>query len=226
MNNSLCFEDWGRIEYTKALALQKQRVEELVRAPDKNYLIFCEHDSVITLGRGTLREETFVSGDIPSINVERGGLATYHGPGQLVGYPILKLSPKSESICPGGIRELVCIMEKSIIELLSAYNIKAESIPKKTGVWIGGQRKIASIGIAVSHWVSYHGFALNISTNKEHWKFINPCGFSSGIMTNLQDETNLPIDFVRIKGQLKEILISKLEPSGLRQSNLASEFAL
>ena len=192
--------DLGRMPYRLCWALQKELVEERLagRAPDT--LLLVEHESVVTLGRGTrgaflaggarvLREGEAEFVELPGgaraevIEVERGGQATYHGPGQLVAYPIVKLRE--------GRRDLHAWMralEQAVIDALSPLGVRAGRREGATGVWVGGQRKICSIGVAASRWVTYHGLALNVGTDLAHFAAIAPCGFEAGVMTSVERE--------------------------------------
>ena len=192
------FIDWGRIDYSEALIKQKELLKKRQENLIEDTFVFCEHPAVITLGRGKPKPGElpfFAPPHIPTVNVERGGLATYHGPGQLVCYPIVRLAPKSETKFPGGIVCFIRLLENWMIEVLKKYDVPAWSIDGKTGVWVGekvgdksSSRKIASIGVAVSHWVTYHGLAFNFDTGKNIWTSFNPCGLAGDLMTDLKSE--------------------------------------
>lgn len=155
-------------------------------------LIFVEHPSVYTVGRdgGSYPERI---GDIPVYYVERGGDITYHGPGQIVGYPIIKLDERSLSI-----KDLILLIEESIINTMEHYGLQGYWIKGHAGVWVNG-RKIASIGIAVRKWVTYHGFAFNVNNDLKPFLNINPCGLPPEIMTSLSKEVNRNIDINEVK---------------------------
>lgn len=199
------FVDWGRIDYSEALIKQKELLKQRQENLIEDTFVFCEHPAVITLGRGKPKPGElpfFAPPHIPTVNVERGGLATYHGPGQLVCYPIVRLAPKSETKFPGGIVCFIRLLENWMIDVLKKYDVPAWSIDGKTGVWVGEKssnaegsptkqtspRKIASIGVAVSHWVTYHGLAFNFDTGKNIWTSFNPCGLAGDLMTDLKSE--------------------------------------
>lgn len=193
-------QNWGVIGYQKAWALQKEWVEKRISDEVGDQLIFCQHPPVITLGRGTIRQPdtTIDPSKIEVIEVERGGLATYHGPGQLVAYPIFKLGNKNIEYGHGsraGVHALIGSLESWVIEFLKDFNVDANRVGGKTGVWISSERKIASIGIAARHWVSYHGIALNLSTGAEPWALLNPCGLGAEVMTDFLRETGLRLSF-------------------------------
>ena len=199
------FLDWGRIEYKVALEKQKELLALRQNNSIPDTFVFCEHDAVITLGRAKPKEGElpfFAPKDIPVVNVERGGLATYHGPGQLVCYPFVRLAPEKESQFPGGIVTFIRFLENWMIKVLQECDVPAWSIEKKTGVWVGEQahpKKIASIGIAVSHWVSYHGLALNFDTGVAPWRAFNPCGLASDLMTDIKIASGKTPSYLELK---------------------------
>ncbi len=201
-------QNWGRISYCKAGERQKTLVDERIADKISDTLVFCEHDPVITLGRAAQREDESVSlkpeikqalgTSIEVISIERGGMATYHGPGQIVAYPIFKMGK-------GGVLQLIRSLESWVVDFLKSAGLDAGVIEGKTGVWVAGERKIASIGIAARHWVSYHGLALNLSTGPDPWKLINPCGFDSSVMTDLKQELpHFDASYENVFGVLKE----------------------
>lgn len=187
------FLDWGCIDYSEALARQKELLKLRQEDKIKDTFVFCHHPAVITVGRGKPKdgELPFLPPPhIPVVNVERGGLATYHGPGQLVCYPFVRLAPKGQSQFEGGIVSFIRTLEEWMINVLKECDVKAWRIEKKTGVWVGDEaapKKIASIGIAVSHWCTYHGLAFNFATGPAAWRSFNPCGLSGELMTDLNE---------------------------------------
>lgn len=201
------FVDWGHIDYEKAWTQQKNLVEERRNNKIPDLFIFCEHDPVITMGKGREKEGQLPflpPQGIPVVDIERGGLATYHGPGQLVCYPITRLAPKKESRF-GGVVNFIRFLEEAMINMLQEeYKLNAQRSDGNTGVWIEGKRKIASIGIAVSHWISYHGLALNVSTDKNAWRAINPCGFEASVMTSLNEECGKEFSLAEVKNKLSK----------------------
>lgn len=170
--------DLGRVPYRAALAFQRRAVETRARgvAPDVLYLL--EHEPVLTVGRGSKGDNLkAASADlerrgIEVVPVERGGDITYHGPGQLVGYPIVSLAG-----LPGGtdLHRYLRDLEQALIVTLASFGIEAGRRPPYTGVW-AGDRKVAAIGVAVRRWVAYHGFALNVDPDLSHFDLIHPCG--------------------------------------------------
>jgi len=175
----------GRTRYEDAHELQMQLVE--ARAEDRigDVLVLTEHEPVVTLGRGTPAGEARAAG-LPVVEVERGGEATYHGPGQLVAYPVLALAGPRRDL-----HRFLRDLEEVVIGVLSEFELVGERVPGKTGVWIGG-RKICSIGIAVRRWVTYHGLALNLHTDLTAFRGFRPCGLDPGVMTRLADHAELP----------------------------------
>jgi lipoate-protein ligase B len=175
--------------YGEALTLQRELARRRIsREIPHDMLLLVEHPPVITLGRGfhvenlpTPREFLEAKG-VEVFDVERGGDVTYHGPGQLVGYPIFDLGEHRQDL-HWFLREI----EGSLIDALDAFGIAGDRNPGYTGVWTGG-RKIASIGIHVKQWVTWHGFALNVTTDLSYFDLIVPCGIPNVVMTSIQRE--------------------------------------
>lgn len=167
--------DLGRIAYGPALALQRRWHDERVADQRSDAFFFCEHEPVITMGKSGKSQNLLVSKTelerrgVDYYEVERGGDLTYHGPGQLVGYPIFKL-PRLREV-QGFVRK----MEAAIIEAIGAFGVRGEQRKEHAGVFVGGA-KIASIGAAVRSGVTFHGFALEVCTDLEYYRLINPCG--------------------------------------------------
>ena len=193
----LQIQNWGRIPYAEAWACQKELVDRRIRDEIPDTLVFCEHPAIITLGRASQRGErpVILDPNIEVLEIERGGHATYHGPGQIVAYPIFKLGTSTDyPPSKRGVHGLIRALETWIIEYVRSIGINADRVPEKTGVWVNGSKKIASIGIAARHWVSYHGVALNLSTGLEPWKSFNPCGFESSVMSDISIEIGMLTD--------------------------------
>jgi len=174
---------------------QKAKLSQRIEGKTSDSLILVEHDHVITLGRSS-HPENVLTNDLPIFEIERGGDATYHGPGQLVIYPIISLEQRGISV-----RKLVETLESVIIHTIADFGIKDAKglLGKETGVWVG-KRKIASIGVAVSHWVSFHGVALNVNTDLSYFQKIRPCGYEPSIMTSMRSELSLYwIDMNKVK---------------------------
>ena len=172
--------DLGRRDYGEVWAMQRELVGARQRDEIPDTLVLVEHPDVITLGRGTHRENLVAPGDMPIFEIERGGDVTYHGPGQLVGYPIFLLRDKEERDLHRYLRNI----EESLILAVSEYGIDGGRKEGWTGVW-SGERKLASIGVAVKRWVTLHGFALNVATDLSRFAVINPCGLEANVMGSM-----------------------------------------
>jgi len=176
--------DLGVLDYGRAYQLQLEHVARRQRGAGTDVLLLVEHPHVITLGRSRQSLENVVdAGDIEVVQVERGGNVTYHGPGQLVAYPILALEEGERDL-----HRVLRQLEEAVMRTLARYGIDAGREQGKTGVWIDG-RKLASIGIAIRKWVTFHGVALNVTTDLAQFQRIHPCGFPAGVMTNMAAET-------------------------------------
>lgn len=209
---TLKFEDWGLIDYQEALNKQLERVQEVAESQSENFgfLVFCTHPPVVTLGRKTQPGDVF-GWQGPVIEIARGGRATYHGPSQLVVYPIFKIKD---------IGRYLRTMEDAIIDVLKSYGVEAigKTLQKKTdtteeteetGVWVGRQ-KIASLGIGVKKWVTYHGAAINIDYDTQAFQGLKPCGFSPETMVSLEQLAGHQIDRKRFADHLKARLLADL----------------
>ena len=168
----------GRVEYEPTWrAMQRFTDERGPDTPDEIWLL--EHPPVYTLGMNAAREHLLVPGDIPVVQIDRGGQVTYHGPGQLVVYPLIDLRRAGM-----GVRDLVTGLERAVIDYAATLGVRAEAQPKAPGVYVDG-RKLASIGIRVRRGASYHGLALNVNMDLAPFSRINPCGFAGLEMTQL-----------------------------------------
>jgi len=177
--------DLGLVEYRQAWDLQRQLVERRAADDLPDLLLLVEHPHVITLGRrGTM--EDVLDASVPVVEVERGGEATYHGPGQLVGYPIVKLADRLD------VRKYVQDLEEVLIRASQAFGVPADRDPRQSGVWVQGH-KLGSIGVAIHRNVTYHGFAHNVNTDLSYFSKIRPCGFEASIMTSMQRELGRPV---------------------------------
>ena len=176
----------GLMPYVPAWDLQKRLAAERVEGQRPDTLLLLEHASVYTLGRNSLEEHILVSRaeltrrGAAVLRIERGGEVTYHGPGQLVGYPIIKLEDDERSVS-----QLVDHLEQAIIETLSAYGIAGERLADQRGVW-SRDGKIASVGLSVKRWVVMHGMALNVAPDMSYFGLINPCGHPETVMTSME----------------------------------------
>jgi len=185
--------DLGTIEYGKAWELQKELVARRASDQIPDTLLILEHEHVITLGRKTT-PENFRPQQVPVFQVERGGDATYHGPGQLVGYPIVKIHDHD-------VRKHVTTIEEALIAAVSRFGVDGERKQGHPGVWVGG-RKLASIGVAVSDWVSFHGFALNVNNDMSYFELIRPCGLDPSTMTSMRTIIGRAIDMDAVKREV------------------------
>lgn len=212
------YVDLGLIEYKDAWDKQESYHKEIVAAkaegntcPGK--LIFCEHPHVYTLGKSGEQNNLLINDEfLKKINAtyyksNRGGDITYHGPGQLVGYPIFDLETLGM-----GVREYIATMETAIINTLEDFGIKSTQMDGATGVWIDvgtpKARKLCAIGVRVSKAVTMHGFALNINTDVNYFNYINPCGFVDKGVSSVQKELGGAISFEDVKEKLKVRFIS------------------
>jgi lipoyl(octanoyl) transferase len=177
--------DLGVVEYEAALAMQTAMVAARLDGTIGDTLLLMEHPHVFTLGRGA--DERFIAGNpagVPIHRVSRGGQVTYHGPGQLVGYPILKLEGRARDVT-----KYLRNLEAAMIDALAQFGVEGGRRDAMTGVWVG-PRKIASIGVGIRRWVTYHGFALNVATDLGYFDSIVPCGIAGCRMTSVCEVTN------------------------------------
>lgn len=198
----IAVQDFGLLEYTAAWALQKETLQQVALGEAPPTLLVGEHPPVYTTGRKN-RPENWLLPDIPVIEIERGGDVTYHGPGQLIIYPILPLPPHYRDL-----HLYLRDLEECLINALAHFGQTGFRNPGWTGVWVHDHEtnqpvKMASIGVAVSKWVTYHGISLNITNNMAPFQAINPCGLSSEVMTRLIDQ--LPPDFQATFQDVKSI---------------------
>lgn len=206
----LIFEDWGLIDYEQALKKQIEYVDVVSQTENHpGFLIFCSHPEVVTVGRQTQTDDLFAwHGSV--VEVSRGGRATYHGPSQVVVYPILNIKNARKNRGPQEVRGFLRDLEKSIVMTLKEYSIeshgktseKTEQSLEDTGVWVGSQ-KIASCGIAVKKWITFHGAAINVANDPNAFQGIHPCGYKSDVMTSLEKVINSHVDLEKFKLTLK-----------------------
>src|SRR6059058_4164616 len=176
----------GRMDFATALALQEEIVLKRHRDSSmEDQLLLLEHEPVYTIGRTPDQSSLLGAGHLPHplFVINRGGQATYHGPGQLMGYPIIDLSR-----CGQDLHKYLRWLEQLLIDLLAQYNIAAQRRESLTGVWIE-DRKIASIGVGVRHWITMHGFALNVCGDLSPFDHIVPCGINNVAITSMEKET-------------------------------------
>lgn len=188
-----------KLAYHEALILMRELADVKSRATRPEVLIITEHEPVLTMGRRAEQSDILVSREVLASKgigihrVERGGLITYHGPGQIVAYPIFNLRAMSLDV-----GELVYGLEQVVLNTLSDFGIAAERLKGSRGVWVN-RAKIASIGIAVRRSVSFHGMALNCDPNLSHFELINPCGMNGACMTSMSRVLNEPINSTAVR---------------------------
>lgn len=175
----------GRTAYEPTWRLQKELVDQRIRGEVGDLVLLTEHEPVVTVGRGT-PPDSLGPVPFPVVEIERGGEATYHGPGQLVVYPVLELSGERRDL-----HRLLRDLEEVVLRMLAEVEIEGRRRDGWTGVWIG-DRKVCSIGVAVRRWVTYHGFALNLFTDLEAFRSFRPCGLDPAVMTRVADHAEIP----------------------------------
>jgi lipoyl(octanoyl) transferase len=217
------FRDLGLIDYKEAWDLQEDRLASVIEAklnpataagnessPREMVVYFCEHPHVYTLGKSGQDQNLLIpDAFLEKINatfyrIDRGGDITYHGPGQIVGYPIIDLEALNIKV-----KDYVWGLEESVIRTLADYRIESGRLDGATGVWLdaempGKTRKICAIGVRVSRYVTMHGFALNVNTDLRYFQYINPCGFTDKGVTSMQQESGREIEIGNVRESLKE----------------------
>ncbi|MFI5451134.1 lipoyl(octanoyl) transferase LipB [Pedobacter sp. UC225_61] len=219
MNKKVKFVDWGLIDYQNAWTKQEEIFDKTVALKGRNrtenteietpnYLVFCEHPHVYTLGKSghpenlLLDEEGLKNKQATYYKINRGGDITYHGPGQLVGYPILDLDNFFTDI-----HLYLRTLEEAVILTLADYGINADRYPGYTGVWLDADnekaRKICALGVRCSRWVTMHGFAFNVNADLDYFKNIVPCGIDDKDVTSLERELGRKLNMEEVKEKLK-----------------------
>lgn len=222
MKQKVIFQDLGLIDYKEAWDYQeklfKENIDLKIRIRNgenelktTNYLLFCEHPHVFTLGKSgsednlLLNEESLQENDAQFYKINRGGDITYHGPGQLVGYPIFDLD-----LFFTDIHKYMRYLEEAVIETLNEYGIKGERVDGLTGVWIDGQtpraRKICALGVKSSRWVTMHGIGFNINSDLSYFSHIIPCGINDKAVTSMRQELGHEVNMTEVANILKEKL--------------------
>ena len=207
INRSLHVDQLGVMDYLQAWQLQKGIQEKVISGQSPNTLLLLEHPSVYTAGRRTELSDRPVDGTAV-IDVDRGGKITWHGLGQIVGYPIIKLKNSTDVV--GFVREL----ENALIQVCSEFGIQAQRYCERSGVWIRdvkGDRKIAAIGLRVAKGVTMHGFALNVNPDLSAYDQIIPCGILDAKVTSLSVELNRPISISEVMPILQKHINPMLE---------------
>ena len=227
MNKQVSFKDLGLIDYKQCWDFQEQLFAEILAVKSsnrkenkevdtKNYLIFCEHPHVYTLGKSGDEKNLLVNEDYLKSRgatfhkINRGGDITYHGPGQIVGYPILDLDNFFTDI-----HKYLRFLEEAVILTLKEYGLESERSPGETGVWFDvgtpKARKICALGVKSSRWVTMHGFAFNVNSDLSYFGNIIPCGITDKSVTSLQKELGKKINMNEVKNKLKAHLIELFE---------------
>lgn len=217
----VCFKDLGLIDYKEAWDYQESLFKPLVdlkyqerdgkdvEAIKKQYLLFCEHNPVFTLGKSgdkhnlLLTKSVCESKKIDYYEINRGGDITFHGPGQLVAYPIVDLEEYGV-----GVKKYISMLEDVVIETLKYFGIKGEKDDKAMGVWLDvgdpkKARKICAIGVKCSRYITMHGLALNVNTDMNYFNYINPCGFTDRGVTSMEKELGDKIDFEAVSTKMR-----------------------
>jgi lipoyl(octanoyl) transferase len=207
----------GRMEFARALALQEEIVvKKRGDGSVEDQLLLLEHEPVYTIGRTPDQSSLSVTGRIrggelgavhlphPFFAINRGGQATYHGPGQLMGYPIIDLRGFGQDV-----HKYLRWLEQLLIDLLAEYGIASSRRESLTGVWIG-DRKIASIGVGVRHWITMHGFALNVSGDLSPFDHIVPCGINNVVMTSMEKETGGVFSVARVAASIEKLALNRI----------------
>lgn len=214
--------DKGLIDYGEMLSLQRKIFAEMVDRKkrglsiDTEYLFIVEHNPVLTLGLHAKKSnvlmpaEMLASRGVALYQIERGGDVTFHGPGQIVGYPILDLE-----VHHIGVKDYVNFLEQVVIDTIAGYGVKGERVEGASGVWIGAgttvERKICALGVKCSRYITMHGFALNVNTDLTGFELINPCGFTDKGVTSLARELGHECDMNELKENLCKNFVKNLE---------------
>lgn len=217
-NTKTKFINLGRIDYKKAWDYQERLFDENIKnkltgQSTRNYLIFCEHEHVYTLGKSGSENNLLVNNlqlqklGVTFFKTNRGGDITYHGPGQIVGYPILDLENFGL-----GVKSYIEKLEEGIINSLAVFGIKGERFQGAAGVWLdadipGKARKICAIGVKAGRYITMHGFAFNVNTDLSFFEMINPCGFTDKAVTSLKKELGEKQDFEKISQIVRDSLV-------------------
>jgi lipoyl(octanoyl) transferase len=198
--------DLGTESFRDTWARQLALVEQIQRGEAIDTLLLVEHPHVFTLGRRREAEaNVLMPGDVEVIGIERGGDVTYHGPGQIVGYPIVLLGDGERDL-----HRYLRNLEEAVIATCGRFGLRADREPGKTGVWLttpeGMRRKLCSLGIACRKWVTFHGLALNVTSDLGYFRRINPCGFEASVMTSMADQLDGAVDI----GEVRSVLADEL----------------
>jgi lipoyl(octanoyl) transferase len=198
----------GRIKYGDAMKLMDARFKARIAGEVKDALFLLEHDPVLTLGRSAEESNILVDSvalaarGVEVYHTGRGGDVTYHGPGQLVGYPVISLKPDRQDV-----RRYVCDIEEVMIKTIAGYGITGARSDGQIGVWIDGCRKIAAIGVRLSRWVTSHGFALNVTTDLTGFDLIVPCGLKDKGVTSIESESGQSPSIAEVTDRVEEAFV-------------------
>ncbi|MBI3799931.1 MAG: lipoyl(octanoyl) transferase LipB [Deltaproteobacteria bacterium] len=192
MMNLQCI-DLGLVEYAQALTWQEELLRQRCQGEGEDTLLLLEHPPVFTLGRGGDERHLLNPRQVPIYRVGRGGDVTFHGPGQIVGYPILDLTRQGRDV-----HAYLRSLEAILIAVLAEYGLQAQRKDGLTGVWVG-EKKIASLGIGIRRWITYHGFALNVEPDLSYFADIVPCGLAGVHMTSMAQLLKRPIGLAQVK---------------------------
>ncbi len=204
MSRPIVVRHLGRMAYEPTWHAM-QHFTQTRDADSADELWLLEHPRVFTQGQAGKTEHVLAAGDIPVVQVDRGGQVTYHGPGQLVAYILIDVRRSGQ-----GVRDLVSSMENSLIELLGHYAVTAQARADAPGVYVG-DKKIASLGLRIRRGCSFHGLALNVDMDLQPFQRINPCGYAGLQMTQLRDETQQSVDLSEVSVGLRDALVSHLK---------------
>lgn len=189
--------DLGLISFAETLAVQERLLEDVFKGSSAETVLLLEHLPVYTIGRGG-SEDNILDRTIKPVRINRGGDVTFHGPGQLIGYPIINLGRRGRDL-----HRYLRFMEELIIRVSGDFQVKARRISGRTGVWTDAG-KLASIGVGVRHWITMHGFALNVSTDLNGFSAINPCGIAACPVTSLERLCGRPVPMKEVKSALRK----------------------
>jgi lipoate-protein ligase B len=214
----LVYKDLGRLDYLAALALQERLVEVKQRDASPDILLFVEHPHVYTLGRGGNASNVLAPEDVPVYRTSRGGDVTYHGPGQLVVYPIIDLRSKLRKDVHRYLRNL----EMTAIRTLEDFSLTGSRRLPFTGIWVG-DRKIAAIGVAVRRCITYHGLALNVNTDLSYFQRIVPCGLAWAEVTSMARELGTQPDQREVRDSFLRHFAELFDYSDVKESHFAED---
>jgi lipoyl(octanoyl) transferase len=216
--NGLLYKDLGRMDYLTALALQEQLVELKQRETSPDILLFVEHSHVYTLGRGGNESNVLAPEEVPVYRTSRGGDVTYHGPGQLVVYPIIDLRSKLRKDVHRYLRNL----EMTAIRTLEDFGLAGTRRPPFTGIWVE-DRKIAAIGVAVRRCITYHGLALNVNTDLSYFQRIVPCGLAWADVTSMARDMGKEQSAELVKERFLHHFAELFGYTGLKEGGIAED---